>query len=222
MEPIIPLPLAEPWFLRGRISVIERAVFISLVLGVMVTTAAWAARITLLYIAPASGILFLSIVLGAATSLAQAPLQMWNLRPVTWSIASFPLLSALYYLLFCFDTRIAGISPDLHFSICSILLLLVCGVLLVRLDAPHLLALIVSLTMVLLPCLLFELTTSPRFDMIEPGRRPLPRQAYQAAVSLGALYGLVLPWGIPFWMPPGFNADLEEPEFTSPNRPEAN
>ena len=94
----MPLPLREPFFLKGRTSVVQRAVIMSLVLGGLACSGGWC--VTGIATIVTLGLLGASyydqeVICGAwcvlYVGLIYAPLNFWNRRSVAWTLFAVPI-----------------------------------------------------------------------------------------------------------------------------------
>jgi hypothetical protein len=215
-----PLPLREPFFLRGRKSVLQRAVLISLALGGLTAAAAWiVAAVTVFFdslgirdsmiysIPPAWGL--------ASALLIYAPLNYWNRRSWLWTLAAVPA-GALFLLIFLIwmNGGASQFGEELSAAIGFFGVLLASGLLQVRARPLHVVAYALSVAGAVLPSLVIITLDNPGRLTI-PGFTPDMIRAVVFAILFGSWFGaLSIPWGIPFWWPPN------DDDSTPPANPE--
>lgn len=206
----MPLSLREPFFLRGRRSVVQRAVCMSLVLGGLALLASWLMYGTILLTAAAGLPTWISTILGPTVAIASilllyGPLSYWNRRP-WWFIAfvvptSVPVagLTAAAVIQATIDVDNPGwlgLAAGQALGMGGI------GCVLLRRSRAHVTAYIASVLTA--PVVAFQLNLLENFDMNSSPVGFIP--AIQTIVLVSAyatiLCGLSVPWGIPFWWPP--------------------
>lgn len=204
-----PAPLREPFFLRGRKSVLQRAVIISCVLGTLTAAAAWivaAATITASW-AFGNDSMYFSIPVSwgfASALLIYGPLNSWNRRTWHWTAAAVPVGMLLLFLFIAWmrDGDHGPYSEAVRSTIGFFLVLLVSGLLQIRPRILYVAAYLASILGAAVPGLVMVLID-------HPGRLRIPgfTQEMMEGIVFAALFGgwfgaLSIPWGLPFWWPP--------------------
>ncbi len=203
------LPLREPFFLRGRKSVLQRAVIMSLVLGGMAAFASWiVAGTAVAVLGPSDSSLAISVVWGLAAAIfIHAPIQFWN--GTSWrlrTIVAIPINAAALYL--CVFTtsyeslRQLGRTFNVNFAIA--VLLLINGAQLVRPLRLHIIAYVGSvLGGIVVAAIALAINDPTQIQIPLPGVPDIVELALTLAAVYGSLFGaLAIPWGLPFWWPP--------------------
>jgi hypothetical protein len=204
----MPQTLREPFFLRGRRSVLQRAVILSLVLGTLSAAAGWIAvgiPLLLREVAGADPVLVgIPVAWGVATSaLVFGPLNFWNARSWFWTLAAAPSGFAIMFLFMLWSAdRPSDLSIEARAMLGFPVVLLTSGLLLIRRGRRHRWAYLVSVASSGLPVVVMPLHSF--LDQIDIAGFRLPIES--DLVFLAALFGslsaaLSIPWGIPFWWP---------------------
>ncbi|HTN03576.1 MAG TPA: hypothetical protein VL132_16920 [Planctomycetaceae bacterium] len=213
--------LREPFFLRGRTSVLQRAVLMSLVLGGLAAIASWiVAGTTVAVLGPSESSLAISITWGLTAAIfIHAPIQHWNGR--SWwrlLIVAVPISAAALYIALYItkDRPHSNLWRTFNLVLGFTALLIINGAPLVRRQRLHLVAYAVSALGGIVPALIVV-------SVDDPGQIPLPGipEMAKVAIVLAAIFGgllaaLSIPWGLPFWWPP---ADRDEPANPQPAPP---
>ncbi len=216
------VPLREPFFLRGRKSVVQRAVIMSCVLGTLAAVAAWSMGLAAMlagdYSAPPL-IEYMGrpIAWCLATSLfIYGPLNAWNGRSAWWTFAS---ASAGFLLMFigCFyfhfsENRLGEEFRTLTGNRGTLSITTWSGLLQVRFHRLHLLAYLSTILAAAFPLAIGLLLATPGIPRFIPRPPWVPHEAVTAAAFFGSWFAaLSIPWGLLFWWPPERNtltADL--------------
>ena len=210
----MPLPLREPFFLKGRTSVVQRAVSMSLVLGGLSGLAGWAiAAATLIALEMLSSTMLAHFLCAvwtvAALAIVYGPLNYWNRRPLFWTFAAAPLS---YGAMFAFQ-ELADVNNSAAnlawMSFVFAAFSAVSGLPLVRPRCTHALAYVASVTAAIVPTLIAHLIHHGEWPAslgITDGFAFLLSFALWFSSWLAAL---AIPWGIPFWWPPAKEAGAE-------------
>jgi hypothetical protein len=211
------IPLREPFFLRGRKSVVQRAAIMTVVLAALTAAAAWSAAIAVFAFGPFIGRISLEniFVCSAAAIFVHGPLHYWNARSWRWTLAVLPLgvgLLAVLDVWMLFAINHFGAEHRMPLAILNVLVVLAgSGLLQVRRSRPHLLAYGVSILAILLPATVLRILQNPS-NIVIPGVHPeLVFSVFLATVYGSCLGSLAIPWGIPFWWPPAEHAAGDEP-----------
>lgn len=202
----MPVPLREPFFLRGRHLPLQRAVVMSLVLGGLGVAAGWIVHFSVIGNGPGG----FEIVMGVMWSLTSAvlvygPLNYWNRRPFWMTVLTIPVSFSSIYLFtrWLEPLTVPGQHGDWEFAVGFLSVLAVNGALLVRLTRPHLIAYAAFVLGGLIPIAMAIVVENPGEALPFAGM-PL---RYRTSFVLAALFGnwyvaLMALWGIPFWSPP--------------------
>jgi hypothetical protein len=202
------IPLREPFFLRGRRSVVQRAVILSVVLGMLSAAVGWlTATIPLLLreVFDADPTLVgIPVAWSLVTTVfVYAPLNCWNDRSWLWTLGAGPSGLVLMFLFIlwsadrpsdlCLETRAMLGVPVLIFA---------SGLLLIRGDRRHRLAYLLSAISSALPVLVMPLHSYvSRLNLVVISL-PL-REEFSLAALFGSIAAAIsIPWGLPFWWPP--------------------
>ncbi len=205
-----PLPLREPVFLRGRKSVLHRAILISLVLGALTAAAAWivAATTVLIDRSGSSDLMYVTMPLSwglASALLIYAPLNYWNRRSWLWSLTAAPVGAGLL-LLFLYWMKDGGArqfgGEELGAGIGFFGVLLVSGLLQYRRRRLHAIAYLLSVAGAIFPTMVMVLIPGPGSLRIPGLTSEMIRGIVFAALFGGWFGALSIPWGLPFWWPP--------------------
>lgn len=207
------LPLREPFFLRGRKNVLQRAVIMSLVLGGLTAIVGWIVAAAVVAMGPGESPFLPSLVWGiTAALLLYGPLHFWNGRSWRLTLLTIPGSTASLYGFIMFVDHYAQRYVDKTMAMIVGLtgFLLVNGILLVRISRWHIFAYAASLIGGTIPAAIV-------FSINDVGRLAIPGVPEEMIVAivlaafLGSLFGaLTIPWGLPFWWPPA-EASTAEP-----------
>lgn len=202
----MPLELRDPCFLRGRKSVLQRAIIMSLALGGLTAAAAWIAAIADVAIFPVSAPVAMFVICLAIALPLHGPLHVWNRRSWLWTVAAIPSCFALALLLNVWGRLGRDIlgtrSQELVGNLGILGVVAGSGLLQIRLRRLHLLAYVISLLAVLLPIAVLAILRDPS-ALAVPGFTNQMVRGLALAILYGSCFGaLSLPWGIPFWWPP--------------------
>jgi len=199
-----PLPLREPFFLRGRTSVLQRAVIMSLVLGGLTAIVGWIVAVAVVAMGPGASPFLPSLVWGiTAALLLYGPLHFWNGRSWRFTLLTIPGSTASLYCFIMFVDHYAQRYVDRTTAMIVGLtgFLLVNGILLFRFSRWHIIAYVASLVGGTIPAAIV-------FSIKDVGQLAIPgvpeeiKVAIVLAAFLGCLFGaLAIPWGLPFWRP---------------------
>lgn len=211
------LPLREPFFLRGRKSVLQRAIIMSCVLGGLTAAAGWIsaiAEVALFQLTAPIPIPLLVICLAAAI-LVHGPLHWWNRRSWLWTLAAVPICLLLLLLLSAWlrlgRDALGARSRELIVNLGILGVIAGSGLLQIRFRRLHLLAYVVSLLGVLLPAAVPVILPDPS-ALALPGFTNEMVRGLALAILYGSCFGaLSLPWGIPFWWPPADDESSRAP-----------
>ncbi len=213
----MPLELREPFFLRGRNSVLQRAVLMSCVLAGLTAVAGWLAAATIVVLDRTIGVLgpetanfMAAFAFGCTTTvLLHAPLNFWNRRSWRWSLISIPFLTAVFYVFLKWFRYNSGLPPELHLPLGFLFAIGAAGLLQLRPQRRHVLAYLLSVGSAAVPTLCFLLISPP--DRIRiPALPPEMTRAVVYAIMFGGWFAaLSIPWGLPFWWPPEERASPE-------------
>ncbi len=197
--------LREPFFLRGRTSVLQRAVIISCVLAGLTAAAGWIsaiAEVALGQMAPAPmGVMCLAVAV-----LVHGPLHRWNRRSWLWTLAAFPASFGLL-LVFSLWLRLGAnaLGSGSRILVVSLGMLGITagsGLLQFRFRRLHLLAYIFSLLSVLLPTAVLVILNNSAGTAI-PGFTNDMVRGFLISLQFGSgIAAIAIPWGLPFWWPP--------------------
>ena len=203
------LPLREPFFLRGRTSVVQRAVIMSLVLGGLACSGGWIMTLVALSLSPPANAALYSLGFSGPlvlVTLIYRPLLHWNRTPPQLPFLIVGCLIALIVsLLNCLlptpshsARTIGALSVSIHLTVVVVL----SGLYLRRNTRLHAAAFWLSLALTPLPIMLTYLLQYPhrfRVPWVDGGMQiALTGTAYLASW----LCVMSVPWGIPFWWPP--------------------
>lgn len=216
------ISLREPFFLRGRRSIVQRAVVMSLVLGGLALVASWLVYGTVLFVLTAGLPVWVGSVLGptlgiASILLVYGPLSYWNRRP--WWFIAFVLPIALAVASLTASAIIQlTIDPDDpgFFSLTAGLALTMGGVgcVLLRRSRAHVMAIVASILTAPAAALQFLLTQNYDFSSAPAGTVTAIQSLMLVSIYVTILGGVSIPWGIPFWWPPSMvqtDSTLQEP-----------
>lgn len=203
-------PLREPFFLRGRRSVLQRAVIMSCVLAGLTAVAGWLAAATIVVmdrtisaLGQETATFIAALAFGSiAALLLQAPLNFWNRHSWRWSLISIPSLTAIFYVFLKWFRYDSGLSPELHLPLGFLFAIGAAGLLQLRPQRHHVLAYLFSVGGAAVPALCFLLISPPdRFRI--PALPPAMTRTVVYAIMFGGWFAaLTIPWGLPFWWPP--------------------
>lgn len=206
----MPISLREPFFLRGRRSVAQRAVVMSLVLGGLAMLASWLmygvviSMVTLRVEGWVASILATTAGV-ASILLVYGPLSYWNRRP-WWFIGFVVPVSVALTSLAATTIIQTTISPDdpgfLGLTAGMVLLMGGIGIVMLRRSRAHLMAFIASVLTA--PVAALQMSLIQNYDVSSAPLGMVPMVQTMILVSMYAtiLFGLSVPWGIPFWWPP--------------------
>lgn len=207
------LPLREPFFLRGRKSVLQRAVIMSCALTGLTSAAGWIAAVGAVAWKPYAVYFIEPLVVEqvamavAITLFVHVPLHYWNRRIRLWSLAAFPVVFFLLELNHAWLQWVLDhLQAQLRFPavlVGAVGLVIGNGLLQVRWTRVHLLAYLVSVAGVglLLVATFAVLSGSTSFSI--PGLAPAMAEGVMFAIGFGMGFAaLAIPWGLPFWWPP--------------------
>ncbi|WLD13310.1 hypothetical protein [Planctellipticum variicoloris] len=207
------LPLREPFFLRGRKSILQRAVIMSLVLGGLTAIVGWIVAAAVVAMGPGESPFLPSLIWGiTAALLLYGPLHFWNGRSWRFTLLAIPVSTASLNGFIMFVDHYAQRHVDRTTAMIIGLtgFLLVNGILLIRLSRWHIIAYVASLAGGAVPAAIV-------FSISDVGQLAIPGVpeefivAIVLAAFLGSLFGaLAIPWGLPFWWPPA-EASTAEP-----------
>lgn len=212
----MPIELREPMFLRGRKSILERAVIISCVLGALAMAAGWllafAIYATNRYLVDVQNFV-IPLAWGVTSGLLlYRPLNYWNRRSWLWTAASIPVGFALLYL-----WAIWSQAGPTHLTYSTRMTqgmfgaLLASGLLLVRPTQLHWLAYEMSIAAGAIPAVAFLAVERVNGTGIPGISREVANTIVSAALFGGWFGALSIPWGIPFWWPPADDHALAPP-----------
>lgn len=213
------VPLREPLFLRGRTSVLQRAVIMSLVLAGLTAAAAWIVAVIAVVSRPLVGspvaMYFVVPAAWAVTSalLVYGPLHRWNQRPPSWTLAALPVgFVLMFFFTYWMRNGPRHLRPEIHLTLGFFGVLAGSGLLLVRSHRLHVLAYLVSICGAVLPALVILLIKSPTSITI-PGFTQTMSQGVVYAILFGTWFGApTIPWSIPFWWPLVSDTQPAEPK----------
>lgn len=201
----MPLELREPFFLRGRKSVLQRAVIMSLVLGGLTAFIGWIVSAAVVAMGPGESPFLPSLIWGiTAAFLLYRPLHCWNGRSWRFTLLTIPVSTASLYGFIMFVDHYAQQYVDRTMAMIIGLtgFLLVNGILLIRFSRWHIIAYVASLVGGTVPAAIV-------FAIRDVGQLGIPGLPDEAAIAivlaafLGSLFAaLAIPWGLPFWWPP--------------------
>lgn len=205
----MPISLREPFFLRGRRSIVQRAVVMSLVLGGLAMLASWLIYGTVILMARADLPLWISTILGSTVMIASilllyGPLSYWNRRP-WWFIAFVVPTSVTVASLTAAAILNMTISPHepgwLGLTVAMTLFTGGIGCVLLRRSRVHLIAFMSSL--LIAPVVAFQLNLLENYNSSSApaGMLPVIQPIILVSAYVTILCGLSVPWGIPFWWP---------------------
>lgn len=224
-------PLREPFFLRDRTSVLQRAVIMSLVLTGLTAVAGWLMAMTITaaeaFVDFGAELNVLRVVTRAvvallcgviATSTIYAPLNHWNNRSGRWTLAAIPAFAVILELMSYGLHRAhdAAIPQGLAISLGFLFATAANGLLLIRPRRSHLLAFLLSIGCAIFPGLMMFLLDNPDRIRIPGLSHQATRPIFYAILFGGWFAALAIPWGLPFWWPP---EDRYEPATPQPAPP---
>jgi hypothetical protein len=203
----MPLPLREPFFLRGRTSVLQRAVIMSLVLVGLAAAGGWVVAAAVLWSQTShSSLLFPLLAWGfAATTCIDAPLNYWNRRSWLWTLSTLPTATVLFFAWSCwigFARSTLDLCEQLAAPWGFLGVQLLHGLLQLRQNGVYWLAYLLSLSGVILPSLIINRIYSLAHANVAGLSYEELRPIIFAAVYVSWFAALAIPWGIPFWWPP--------------------
>ena len=214
----MPLPRREPFFLKGRTSVVQRAVMMSLVLGGLACVAAFLLATVSQHTfdmndAFSTADIAWGILVGA---ILFAPLNYWNCRSVILTISA--AMTGVLFQAHIASTVEQLVDPYEPMTSSSVLLhtteyvAIVCtsyqvysGLLLIRFTRIHVAAFVVAITASILPAtyiLLCDSVEAYRALMATGIPMWLVNSLYDTWNYAANLCTMFIPWGIPFWWPP--------------------
>jgi hypothetical protein len=210
------LLLREPFFLRGRRSVLHRAVILSVVLGMLSAAVGWFVAVVPLLareiVDADPNLVGIPLAWSLATTVfVYAPLNCWNDRSWFWTLGALPLGFASMFLLILWSAdRPSDLSLETRAMLGFPVLLLASGLLLIRRDSRHWLAYLVSIISSALPVLVMALHSYVSRLNLVVFSLPLREEFFLAAVFGSIAAALSIPWGLPFWWPAAVERTDEE------------
>lgn len=198
----MPLRLREPFFLKGRTSVVQRAVIMSVVLGGLASAAAW------LHVLPfALGLItedkfpwarFAVSAIGACVLCL--PLNFWNGR--SWAFGMLAILVGAVSPVLWESPYGFGLAKNVLWSALS-------GSVLFRATRRHAIAYALSILLSALIPFADRAANSVNYVAI-PSALAVPAAWAVMLGSVAFTFATVtVPWGIPFWWPPEKDAGAE-------------
>lgn len=203
----MPVPLREPFFLRGRKSVPQRAVIMSCVLAALTAIAGWLLAFAI-QATDHYGLAVQNLAVSAAWGVTSGlflygPINYWNRRSWLWTVGSIPPAIALLALWSIWSQPGPSHVPDTTRMTQGFFGVLAgSGFLLMRATRLHWFAFAISVAGGVIPAVAFVAVGHVNNSVI-------PGISYEAAgvIASAALFGgwfgaLAIPWGLPFWWPP--------------------